>query len=148
MLQLNIEDKKITVRLDSEGTDWKTVVELLNSVGMRSHTPEEHKRAFEASHTVVFLYDREKLIGFGRAISDGVYQAAIYDLAVDRKYQGLGLGKFLVENILSGVGQCNVILYASPGKETFYQQFGFRRMKTGMALFTDPAEKLASGFIE
>jgi hypothetical protein len=33
---------------------------------------------------------------------------------------------------------CNVILYASPGKEDFYRKLGLRRMKTGMARFQNP----------
>ena len=54
---------------------------------------------------------------------------------VDPDHQGRGLGKLIMENILDRLPECNVILYASPGKEGFYQKHGFRRMKTGMARF-------------
>ena len=96
----------------------------------------------------VFLYTNDKLVGFGRAISDGEYQAAIYDCAVNSKYQGKGLGNVIMENILSKVSHCNIILYASPGKEGFYEKNNFRRMKTGMALFTDRDAKIEKGFTE
>jgi len=148
MSNLHVNNRKISVQYDCEGIDWASVVELLTSVGMRSYAPADHKRAFEASHSVVFLFDADKLVGFGRAISDGVYQAALYDFAISVKYQGLGLGKYLLEAILGRVGHCNVILYAAPGKESFYAKSGFRRMKTGMALFMDADQKLAAGFIE
>ena len=56
--------------------------EILKEVEMASFKGDMHKKSFENSHTVIFVFDNEKLIGFGRAISDGVYQAAIYDVAV------------------------------------------------------------------
>jgi predicted N-acetyltransferase YhbS len=88
------------------------------------------------------------LIGFGRAISDGAYQAAIYDCAVLAEYQGEGIGTKIMQNILPRVSHCNVILYSSPGKEGFYQKHGFRKMKTGMALFSKKVSMKERGFTE
>ncbi len=84
----------------------------------------------------VFLYHDNRMIGFGRAISDGAYQAGIYDVAVEPEFQNKGIGNMIIENILEKIPDCNVILYASPGKEDFYFKNSFRRTKTGMALFT------------
>ena len=75
------------------------------------------------------------IVGFGRAISDDAYQAAVYDCAIVPEFQGKGIGKILMNNLLSQISNCNVILYAAPGKEGFYQTHGFRKLKTGMALF-------------
>lgn len=121
---------------------------MLKSVGMAYHEPDVHKRAFEASHTAVFVYHAEMLVGFGRALSDGEYQAAIYDVAVDPKLQGKGVGRLIIQSILTRIPKCNIILYASPGKEGFYQKLGFRKMKTGMALFKDSAGMANRGFTE
>ena len=115
---------------------------------MAHHEPDVHKRAFEASHTTVFLYDADRLIGFGRAISDGAYQAAVYDCAVHPDFQGKGLGRTIMDAILAQVSHCNVILYASPGKEGFYEKHGFRKMKTGMARFTKSEAMREGGFTE
>jgi predicted N-acetyltransferase YhbS len=88
------------------------------------------------------------LIGFGRALSDGVYQAALYDVAVLPEFQGKGVGTAIVKNILDRLASCNVILYASPGKEAFYRALGFRQLKTGMALFKHAEKMAAKGFSE
>jgi hypothetical protein len=80
------------------------------------------------------VYRENRVIGFGRAISDGVYQAAIYDCAVVPELQGKGIARVIMQNILSKVNHCIVILYASPGKEGFYQKHEFRKIITGMAL--------------
>jgi ribosomal protein S18 acetylase RimI-like enzyme len=139
---------KVDVKHDCIGVDWKTVSDTLKHVGMAYHEPDVHRRAFEASHTTVFVYRADVLIGFGRAISDGVYQAAIYDCAVHPEFQGRGIGTAIVKQILTRLSQCNVILYASPGREGFYQKLGFRRMRTGMALFANNEAMRDAGFTE
>ncbi len=138
----------LDIKQDCNGVDWKSVSEILKSVGMGYHDPDVHRRAFEASHTTIFVYTGGNMIGFGRAISDGAYQAAIYDCAVIPEFQGKGIGKTIMQNILRRVSQCNIILYASPGKEGFYQKHGFRKMKTGMALFKKGAAMRESGFTD
>jgi len=138
----------VTVEQECAGVDWKAVSDILKSVGMTYDEPDAHRRAFEASHTAVFVYHADRLIGFGRAISDGVYQAAIYDCAVRPEFQGQGIGKTILKTILQRVSHCNVILYASPGKEGFYQTLGFRKMKTGMAHFKKGVAMRERGFTE
>ncbi len=93
---------EVDVKQDCAGVDWKTVSEILKCVGMAYHKPDVHRRAFEASHTTVFVYHADQLIGFGRAISDGVYQAAIYDCAVLPEFQGKGIGTTIMKNIFTG----------------------------------------------
>ena len=121
---------EVDVKQDCIGVDWKTVSETLKSVEMAYCEPDVHRKAFEASHTTVFVYHADRLIGFGRAISDGAYQATIYDCAVLPEFQGKGVGTTIMKNILPRISHCNVILYATPGKEGFYQTLGFLRMKT------------------
>lgn len=139
---------EIEVRQDCAGVDWKEVSEILKRVGMAYHEPDMHRRAFKASHTTVFVYHVDRLIGVGRAISDGIYQAAVYDCAVLPEFQGKGIGRTIINTILSRISRCNVILYASPGKEGFYKKHGFCRMKTGMAFFKNSEAMRDRGFTE
>lgn len=133
---------------DSLDIEWQQVVDVLKIVGMGYHTPEIHQKAFENSYAVVFVFDGSEMIGFGRALSDGAYQAAIYDVAVMPSHQGKGIGKLIVEKLIEQCPNCNYILYASPGKELFYQKMNFSKMKTGMALFRDAERKRERGFID
>jgi ribosomal protein S18 acetylase RimI-like enzyme len=128
--------------------DWELVPKILKSVGMGFHSPEIHQKTFSVSASVVFVYDENQLIGFGRAISDGYIQAAIYDVAVLPQYQGKGIGRQIIERIVASLPGCNFILYAAPAKECFYQKLGFRRMKTGMALFVNKERMSERGFTE
>jgi GNAT superfamily N-acetyltransferase len=139
---------ELDIKYDCSGVDWNMVTETLKRAGMKSYDPDVHRRAFEASHTTVFAYYGEELIGLGRAISDGCYQAAVYDIAVVPEFQKKGIGKIIMTNILSRLSNCNVILYASPGKEEFYKTLGFRKMKTAMALFVRADIMTERGFTE
>jgi GNAT superfamily N-acetyltransferase len=136
------------MRFDCRGVDWKRVSDTLKQVGMAYYEPDVHKRAFENSHTVVFVYHGDRLIGFGRAISDDAYQAAVYDVAILPEFQGRGIGSAVVRRIMSELPQCNFILYTFPGKEDFYGKLGWRKMKTGMAFFRDAETTARKGFTE
>lgn len=140
-MELRIENDTINI-------NWDNVVEILKKVGMSNYSSEIHKRAFDNSYSVVFVFDNEILIGFGRAISDGEYQSAIYDVAVLPTYQGQGIGKLIVQNLVKKTPNCNFILYASPGKEKFYEKENFKKMKTGMALFLNGERMQKNGFTE
>jgi GNAT superfamily N-acetyltransferase len=138
----------LRVTFECSGVDWNIVSQTLQRVGMAYYEPDLHRKAFENSHTSVFVYNGEQLVGFGRAISDDAYQAAVYDMAVVPEYQGRGIGTAIMKNILECVPHCNVILYAAVGKEGFYKKMGLRRMKTGMALFKKSDEMQKRGFTE
>ena len=136
-------------RDDCAGVDWAQVTRILKDTGMAHFEPDTHRRAFENSHTVVFVYERQgELVGVGRAICDGAYQAAVYDVAVLPGYQGRGLGRLIMERIMARLSGCSVILYAAPGKEDFYRRLGFGKMLTGMALFRHQDIMRERGFIE
>ena len=138
----------LRLQIDTANINWDLVVEILQKAGMAYYTAEIHKRAFSNSQVVVFVFDKENLVGFGRAISDGEYQAAIYDVAVIPDFQGKGIGKMIIQTIVEKIPNCNFILYASPGKETFYEKENFKRMKTGMALFINSERMQRNGFTE
>ncbi|MFA5267633.1 MAG: GNAT family N-acetyltransferase [Methanoregula sp.] len=138
----------ITLRHSCSGINWNCVSEILKNGGMSYFDGEVHRKAFENSYAVIFVFFEDTLIGFGRVISDGTYQAALYDVAVSPEYQGKSIGTTIVNQLLEKIPGCNVILYASPKKEHFYETLNFRRMKTGMALFLDRETMSSRGFTE
>lgn len=138
----------LRIQFDCANIDWNNVSQILKTVGMAYFEGTVHKKAFENSHTVVFAFDEDRLVGFGRAISDRAYQAAIYDIAVLPEYQGKKVGATILNSIVKASPHCNFILYAAPGKEAFYERLNFKRMKTGMALFLNAESMKSKGFTE
>jgi len=133
---------------DCTGVDWPMVSDTLRRVGMAYHRPENHRKAFENSFAAVFVYHEGRMIGFGRAVSDGVCQSAVYDVAVLPEYQNRGIGTAVVKNILERLPAGNIILYANIGREAFYEKLGFRRMKTAMARFQHADIMREKGFTD
>jgi ribosomal protein S18 acetylase RimI-like enzyme len=81
-------------------------------------------------------------------LADGRDCAYICDIAVHPSCQGQGLGKEIVARLVRlSASHRKIILYAVPGKEAFYERFGFRRMTTAMAIFEDQANAYARGYL-
>lgn len=135
-------------KYNCDNIPWAKVPLLLHKVNMASTDVEVHRRSFEASYAVVFVFDGEELIRFGRMISDGVRQSALYDIAIEPEYQGRKIGGEIVSRLMEASPDCNFILYASPGKEGFYRKLNFKRMKTGMILFANPDRMEDDTFVE
>src|SRR5690606_7435407 len=96
-----------------------------------------------------FVYDDGRLVGAGRAVADGGDCSYICDVAVLPTHQGQGLGRQIVGRLVElSRGHKKIILYAVPGKEPFYERFGFRRMRTAMAIFEDQQAAIARGYLE
>lgn len=135
------------IQKSCDNIDWQTVCTVLSEAGLATHSPELTQKAFKNSCIVVFVFDNNLLIGVGRAISDGAYQAAVYDIAVLPAYQGKKVGTLIVDEIQKGLPDINIILYARPGKEAFYSKIGFYKLRTGMAKFCNESTMREKGFI-
>jgi hypothetical protein len=79
----------LELKFGTANLDWSKVCRLIELAPLGKREPDKLRRAVENSYVVCTAYDRGSLIGFGRALSDGEYQSAIYDLVVLPEYQGL-----------------------------------------------------------
>ena len=139
---------EITLKFDTADVDWQEVAMVIERAPLGTKDPEKLRRAFENTHTVVFAYDGEKLVGLGRAISDGEYYSGIFDVVVLPEYQGQGIGKRMMDAIHERIPEGATILFASIGKEPFYEKCGYKKLLTGMAKFRDAKKRRELGFIE
>lgn len=139
----------IHIESSKENIDWEKVAQILREAKLTDISADLQKKAFLNSYAVTFVYDDDQLIGVGRALSDGVSQAAIYNIALEEAYRGKGIGRALLNHLIAQVKDFNIILYTHPSTVALYEKFGFRKMKTGMAIYKE--EKLpfmeAEGFI-
>ena len=80
------------------------------------------------SDPVVSVWDGEKMIGFARATSDGIYRAIIWDVVIHPDYRGDGLGQKLIETILNHprMNRVEKIYLMTTHQQQFYQQMGFQ----------------------
>jgi len=96
-----------------------------------------------------FAYDAGLPVGAGRALAGGGDYAYLSDIAVHPSRQGRGLGKEVVTRLVRlSPSHRKIILYAVPGKESFCESVGFRRITTAMAIFENPARAQADGYLD
>jgi ribosomal protein S18 acetylase RimI-like enzyme len=113
--------------------------EIYQSVGWRKQTNEIIKKVWEASTVTAFATIDGRIVGFGRALSDGVFNAAIYDVVIHCDFQKQGIAKKIVENLLTQLKDVSCVhLISTTGNENFYNKIGFRKIKTGMARYLNP----------
>lgn len=140
---------QLTTSLDK--VNWEEVAEILNSAGLSEYDAKGQEKIFSGSYLCVFAFDGDHVVGCGRAISDGVCQAAIYNIALKEGYRHQGLGSRIMNTLLQGLSGQSVILYTNPAGVSYYERFGFSRAKTAMCMYRGPKEKVehmkASGFI-
>lgn len=100
--------------------------------------------AIANSKPVVIVWDRDRLIGFARATSDGVYRATIWDVVIHPNYQGAGLGRKLVQTVLSHphVNRVERVYLMTTHQQQFYQRIGFEpNSTTTMVLYNRPLDE-------
>lgn len=85
------------------------------------------KRLLAQSTVVVSLWRNKRMIGFGRATSDGIYRAVLWDIVVAEDLQGFGLGRQVVQALLQSksIRKVEKIYLMTTESSNFYKQVGF-----------------------
>jgi GNAT superfamily N-acetyltransferase len=133
---------------DGSDVDWEELSELYRVAPLGAKPPASLTTVFGNSMFVCFVYSADTLVGAGRALADGVDCAYIADIAVHPDHQGRGLGRAIIERLVTAAaGHKKIILYANPGAEGFYAKLGFLPMTTAMAIWHDPKAAIESGVL-
>ncbi len=109
----------------------------------KDRSQEDLKIAIANSEPVVTVWDYDTMIGFARATSDGIYRATIWDVIIHPNYQGSGLGRKLVQTVLSHPKMCRVerVYLMTTYQQKFYEHIGFEyNSTTTMVLNNQPLE--------
>ena len=83
---------------------------------------------FSAPGLIISAWDGQRLIGLSRSLTDYSYCCYVSDLAVDKAYQGRGIGRELLRRTQELVGdEVTVILLSAPGAMSYYPAVGFQQ---------------------
>ena len=112
--------------------DLYELEELCDRVGWARRPLRKVKKAISHSFLVVSMWEtkgkRKRLIGFARATSDHAFNATIWDVVVDPRFQNRGLGKALMQYTIQQLRSAdisNITLFADPQVVEFYRRLGF-----------------------
>ena len=94
----------------------------------RGRSTSQLQRLLKGSDAVVSLWKGKRMVGFGRATSDGFSRAVLWDVVVAGDLQGDGLGRKVVEELLSNpeVYRVERIYIMTTKSSGFYRQLGFK----------------------
>lgn len=103
-----------------------------NTFWARQRSLKELKKMLRGSQAVVSLWEEGVLVGFGRASSDGIYRAVLWDVVIDEGHQGQGNGKLLLEALLEHRALAGVerVYLMTTNQAGFYKQLGFEQIKS------------------
>ena len=119
------------IELSEQLPDREEYFSLFNTTGWNKDykaSPDDLEKANRNSWLAVSAYDGSRLVGFGRAVTDFVLHAMIFDMIVLPEYQGRGLGTLILTRLVNKClesGIRDVQLFCAKGKRPFYEKNGF-----------------------
>ena len=129
----------VEIHNDITNENLDEMKEIYSSVGWTQHTNEIIRQVFEASNVIALVKVNGRIIGIGRGMTDGVFNAAIYDVVVHRDYQGRGIARIIMEYLLDKLSNVSCVhLISTTGNEGFYRKLGLKKLKSGMARYLNP----------
>jgi len=99
------------------------------------HSRDAFENMYTHANLIISAWDKEKLVGVARSLTDFSYVAYLSDLAVDVQYQKRGIGKQLIENTQSNLEpECMLVLLAAPKAKEYYRPLGFEQHPSAWTL--------------
>ena len=90
------------------------------------HNVQTFADMLKNANLTITAWDKDKLVGISRSLTDFSYVAYLADLAVDQTYQQSGIGKQLIEETKLRLGpECMIVLLAAPKANEYYKHIGF-----------------------
>ena len=101
-----------------------------NTFWAKSRTINDLKKCLANSDVVVSLWVGNEIVGFGRALTDGIYRGVLWDIVIDKNHQGKGFGTLILKNLLSSkkIKNTKKLYLMTTNKKRFYSQFNFKEV--------------------
>ena len=101
-----------------------------NTFWAKNRKIKDLKNCLANSDVIVSLWVGNEIVGFGRALTDGIYRGVLWDIVIDQKYQGKGFGKLIVQSLLSSkkIKNTKKLYLMTTNKKLFYSQLDFKEV--------------------
>ena len=130
----SVEFKAITPK------DYEPVRQLLLEVGWQHRVgdAERFRRMMEKTDRTVDAWDDSRIVGFARALCDGVSNGYISTVAVAADRRGQGIGRQLIESLIGNDRHITWVLRAGRGSKPFWEKMGFSASEIAMERVRNP----------
>ena len=101
-----------------------------NAFWAKNRTIDDLKKCLSNSDVIVSLWVDNEIVGFGRALTDGIYRGVLWDIVIDQNHQGKGFGTLIVKNLLSSkkIKNTKKVYLMTTNKKLFYSQLDFKEV--------------------
>jgi ribosomal protein S18 acetylase RimI-like enzyme len=114
--------------------DYEAVRQFLVEVGWRQRVGSSERFCImmQNSDLTAVAWDASRVVGFARALCDGVSNGYISMVAVAAERRGEGIGRKLVDFLMGDDPGITWVLRAGRGSEEFWSRVGFKRSQVAM----------------
>ena len=101
-----------------------------NAFWAKNRTIHDLKKCLANSDVIVSIWVDKEIVGFGRALTDGIYRGVLWDIVIDQNHQGNGYGSLIVNNLLSSkkIKNTKKLYLMTTNKKLFYSQFDLKEV--------------------
>ena len=101
-----------------------------NAFWAKNRTINDLKKCLANSDVIVSLWVGNEIVGFGRALTDGIFRGVLWDIVIDQNHQGKGFGTLIIKNLLSSkkIRNTKKLYLMTTNKKKFYSQFDFQEV--------------------
>jgi ribosomal protein S18 acetylase RimI-like enzyme len=115
----------------------ESIIDLYNSSGIKRPTANHERisKMYANSNLVVTAWDKSKLVGISRSLTDFCYCCYLSDLAVREEYKHRGIGKKMIEITKRIIGEESMLLLlAAPSAMEYYPKVGLEKVDNGFII--------------
>tara|TARA_Y100000589_G_scaffold283307_1_gene281303 strand:+ start:439 stop:954 length:516 start_codon:yes stop_codon:yes gene_type:complete len=119
-------------------TKLKTFLDQ-NTTWAKNRRIGDIKKCLANSDVIISIWSNNKILGFGRALSDGIYRSVLWDIVIDSNHQGKGYGKLVVKSLLESekIKKSERIYLMTSNRKDFYCQLNFKEVQSQDLLIRD-----------
>ena len=105
------------INLFDENTSWA-----------QNRSNKQIQKMLSSSKVIVSGWHKNNLIGFGRATTDDIYRAVLWDIVVDKKYENHGIGSKIISCITNNqyISRVERVYIMTTHCEDFYLRMNFK----------------------
>jgi len=124
---LEVHKDNFTISTDPARLDLDTICDFLTRAYWASGRPRERTERALQNSLIFGLYDDDKQIGLARVVSDYAVFAYLCDVFIHEGYRGHGLGKWLIQTVMSHPDLQGLRRWTLATKDAhgLYRQFGW-----------------------
>ena len=103
-----------------------------NAFWAKDRTINDLRKCLANSDIVISIWSNNEPVGFGRALSDGIYRGVLWDIVIDKNHQGKGYGKMIIKKILGSkqIKNTEKVYLMTTNKKLFYSQLDFKEVSS------------------